>query len=266
VGLYINKKGQPNVYKNNDGLSTTNQDYIRRNYFKELLHEQQKTNRELTNTIAELQSQYRQHKKTQSSQWNSVKRQIHYLNVSNQQQTEIDGKILQQLDTLDVKNTDLQQALSEESLLTQSLLNQIERLSESNKEISDRLEKAEVANENLSQQLSEQNVLQKEVIEKIASQSALQNDVVEKLSNQEEFQTEVLKRLDSQEALTEKIFRQINHIRSILFERTNYLATKIEDGYKLTSSYVYKLMTGSEHPLTFTMIKDKKKEEENKLS
>ncbi|MDQ6597448.1 hypothetical protein E2K98_06635 [Bacillus salipaludis] len=71
---------------------------------------------------------------------------------------------------------------------------------------------------------------------------------------------QVLTRLDRQEALTEKILRQINHIRSILFERTNYLATKIEDGYKVTSTYVYKLMTGSEQPLTFLLRNDKKEE------
>ncbi|MBI0577134.1 hypothetical protein IEC97_07155 [Neobacillus cucumis] len=71
---------------------------------------------------------------------------------------------------------------------------------------------------------------------------------------------QVLTRLDRQEALTEKILRQINHIRSILFERTNYLATKIEDGYKVTSTYVYKLMTGSDQPLSFLLRNDKKEE------
>ena len=254
----MNKSDHPDVYKNKKNVSTSNQEYVRRNFLNDLLNEQQKTNHVLNETISELKSQYKQHKKTQNTKWKSVNRKIHYLNKSNQQHTETDNKILQQLDTLDEKNTDLI------SLLAESILKQINHLTQSNKEISNRIEKTEAAKEQLFTGLTEQRVFQKEVVDRLANHEEIQKAVIEKLAHQEEFQTEVLRRLDSQEALTEKIFRQINHIRSILFERTNDLATKIEDGYKLTSTYVYKLMTGSDQPMTFTMIKDKKKKEENK--
>lgn len=98
------------------------------------------------------------------------------------------------------------------------------------------------------------------IIHLLKKQEELQNQLSEKVSKQEEFQTEVLKRLDQQEALTEKIYRQLNHIRSILFERTNYLAEKIDEGYKITSSYVYKLMTGKDQPITFYLMNHKKGE------
>ena len=258
MGLYVNKSDHPDVYTNKKNVSTSNKEYVRRNFLNDLLNEQQKTNHVLNETINELKSQYKQHKKTQNTKWKSVNRKIHYLNKSNQQHTETDNKILQQLDTLDEKNTDLI------SLLAESILKQINHLTQSNKEISNRIEKTEAAKEQLFMGLTEQRVFQKEVVDRLANHEEIQKAVIEKLAHQEEFQTEVLRRLDSQEALTEKIFRQINHIRSILFERTNDLATKIEDGYKLTSTYVYKLMTGSDHPMTFTMIKDKKKKEENK--
>ena len=251
----MNKSDHPDVYKNKKNVSTSNKEYVRRNFLNDLLNEQQKTNHVLNETINELKSQYKQHKKTQNTKWKSVNRKIHYLNKSNQQHTETDNKILQQLDTLDEKNTDLI------SLLAESILKQINHLTQSNKEISNRIEKTEAAKEQLFMGLTEQRVFQKEVVDRLANHEEIQKAVIEKLAHQEEFQTEVLRRLDSQEALTEKIFRQINHIRSILFERTNDLATKIEDGYKLTSTYVYKLMTGSDQPMTFTMIKDKKKEE-----
>lgn len=91
----------------------------------------------------------------------------------------------------------------------------------------------------------------------ITAQMELQKQLSEKFLNQEEFQVSVLNRLDRQEALTEKISRQLNHIRSILFERTNYLAQKMNEGYKLTSSYVYNLMTGSDQPLTFYRLNKK---------
>lgn len=98
------------------------------------------------------------------------------------------------------------------------------------------------------------------IIHLLKTQEELQKQLSEKISKQEEFQTGVLTRLDQQEALTEKIFRQLNHIRSILFERTNYLAEKIDEGYKITSSYVYNLMTGSDQPLTFYLMNNKKGE------
>jgi hypothetical protein len=101
------------------------------------------------------------------------------------------------------------------------------------------------------------------IIHLLKIQEELQRQLSEKISKQEEFQTGVLTRLDQQEALTEKIARQLNHIRSILFERTNYLAEKIDEGYKITSSYVYNLMTGSDQPITFYLMNNKKGEKQN---
>jgi vacuolar-type H+-ATPase subunit I/STV1 len=100
------------------------------------------------------------------------------------------------------------------------------------------------------------------IIHLLKTQEDLQKQLSEKISKQEEFQTGVLTRLDQQEALTEKISRQLNHIRSILFERTNYLAEKIDEGYKITSSYVYNLMTGSDQPITFYLMNNKKGEKQ----
>lgn len=95
------------------------------------------------------------------------------------------------------------------------------------------------------------------------AQLELQKEAAEKMTNQVHFQSGVLQRLDNQDALIDKISRQLNHIRSIIFERTNYLAAKIDDGYKVTSSYVYKLMTSSDQPLTFFLMNHKKEENQN---
>lgn len=146
------------------------------------------------------------------------------------------------------RNEQLEVMLKKERLLKESIIEQIHHLSDSNRGMASRLEKNEEANEQLSLQLNEQLELQKEV--------------ADKLSNHEEIQAGVLKRLDHQEVLTEKISRQLNHIRSILFERTNHLAMKLEGGYKLTSSYVYKLMTGSDQPLTFSLMNTNKEKQQ----
>jgi len=147
-------------------------------------------------------------------------------------------------------NEALKQALAELSVRysqqEESKVSQWTQIDTHLKDLRHRLEKNEEVNQQLVLQMNEQLELQK-----IAA---------EKLEKQEDFQEGVLKRLDNQEALLDKLGRQINHIRSILFERTNYLAAKIDDGYKITSSYIYKLMTGSEQPLTFFLINHKKEE------
>lgn len=147
-------------------------------------------------------------------------------------------------------NVALKKALSDLGLQSQHQeeiqINQWHNVADQLIDLKTRLERYEDANHQLVVQMNEQFELQKEV--------------AEKMTKQEAFQGGVLQRLDTQEALMDKISRQIQHIRSILFERTNYLATKIDDGYKITSSYVYKLMTGSDQPLTFFLMNPKKEE------
>ncbi|WP_428909562.1 hypothetical protein [Niallia sp. Krafla_26] len=242
MSLYINNQ-HSNVYKNKNQIGTNNQTYIRHNVLKDLLDEQKKANQELSHTLTQLQSQYKKQQKAQKARWNYIH---HQLNESQQHQAKKDTEISQQLGNLNKKSADLQQTILQGTVKTESILEQIHHIQESNREISQRLEKTEGESKRISRKLEEQQELQK--------------GVIEKLGGQEEFQSDVLKRLDSQEALTEKILRQINHIRSILFERTNYLATKIEDGYQLTSTYVYQLMTGTDQPLTFSMLKNKEKQ------
>jgi hypothetical protein len=157
-------------------------------------------------------------------------RTIEYENVQAIQWDDLSDQ-LNELKTHTLKNSEF------ESLVIQWL-----------KTLDERMEKYEYANQQLHTQFNEQYMLQKQMSEK--------------LTGQEEFQSGVISRLDKQEALTEKISRQINHIRSILFERTNYLAEKVDEGFKLTSSYVYNLMTGSDQPISFYLLN--KKEEKQK--
>ena len=90
----------------------------------------------------------------------------------------------------------------------------------------------------------------------------MQNQLSQQISKQADTQLEVLNRLENQEALTEKILRQIDYFRATLFERTNYLAEKIDTGYNYAVSYVSKLMTGTDQSpmkLVITKEKDNKK-------
>lgn len=248
MGLYINNRKHPDVFKSKHPIHAPNQSYTRKNFVTELVNEQQLLNEALKRSLADLKLRSMAQEKWHVDQLHRVDSRLNDLLKSSQDHQNMENQIYESLRIISEKNVHLQTTIDNESLFKQEMINKVHQLGETLQDITSRLEQQEKANQQLSLQLDEQLALQKESVEKMNDQGAFQEDV--------------LKRLDNQEALTEKISRQLNHIRSILFERTNYLATKIEAGYKVTSSYIYKLMTGSDAPLTFFMMNEKK--EENK--
>ena len=90
------------------------------------------------------------------------------------------------------------------------------------------------------QMLEDEHVVSQEFKEQIAKQILQQEDV----------QQAFMSRLDNQEGMTEKMVRQLDHLRSMLYERTNFLTEKIENSYTMTTSYLAKLLTSSEQPMT----------------
>lgn len=247
MGLFINHDHQPDVYKNQENVPSPNQGVVKYNSITELINEQQKANQELIKSISELKSRYEKQEVSQNGHWKQVQHQMNDLKISQYQRENFEDQLVKRLDILDGKSSQLQKQVESESALTESILEEINNLSETDKEISKRLKENEVSNQILSTQLNEQMDMHKEI--------------TNQLSQQEEHHVKVLRRLDEQEAITEKISRQLNHIRSIIFERTNHIAIKLEDGYKLTASHVYKLMHGTDEPLNFSLMNQRKEEQ-----
>jgi hypothetical protein len=250
MGVFINKGEHPEVFKTKGKINEPNQGFLKTDYVSELVKEQKEANSLLNQSIQELKNLYQQQENTHSSQWREIGNQLNELSESNLIHEKFESLVKEWLTNLNEKNRRLQALQENESLLKQQMIEQINIVSQSNQEIVDRMGKYESSNDQLALIINEQ--------------LDLQNQMSDQFSRQEDIQNEVLSRLDKQEALTEKILRQINHIRSILFERTNYLAGKIENGYKVTSTYVYKLMTGSDQSLTFSMINPKNSDNQKK--
>ena len=246
MGLFINKQAHPNLYKNNSQLAASNQVESRQDFLTELMKEQQKANIALNQALAELQTRYQQQTDAQTTHWKQVDYQLIDLKNSTIRQQKFENEMVTNLHSIHEKNVQLEAKVEKETQEKETLTAQINQISKTCDSIADRLDKNEETQQQLAMQMKEQLEMQKQA--------------AEKLTKQEEIHGGMLKRLDNQEALLDKFSRQLNHIRSILFERTNYLAGKIDDGYKLTSSYVYKLMTGSEQPLTFFLMNQKKEE------
>ncbi|PLS07191.1 hypothetical protein [Neobacillus cucumis] len=251
MGLYINKKAHPSLFKNSSQLAAPNQVESRQDFLTELMKEQQKANHALNQALTDLQKRYQQQTEDQNSQWKQVDYQLNDLKNSTLRQHKFENEIVTNLHSLHEKNIQLEAMVEKETHARESLTSQISQISKTCDSIAIRLEKNEEAQQQIANQMKKQ--------------LEMQEQAAEKLTKQEEIHGGMLERLDQQDALLDKLARQVNQIRSILFERTNYLAGKIEEGYKLTSSYVYKLMTGSEQPLTFFLMNQKKDDNQERV-
>ncbi|MBS4174868.1 hypothetical protein [Bacillus sp. FJAT-49736] len=246
MGLFINKNDHPEVFHNPGNIHESNQGLAKIDYLSEVIKGQKEAYESLQVSFHDLKHLHQQQESNQIHQWKDIGGQLKELQENHQQQKEFECHVMEWLIKLDNENRKLQGMIENEDQLKQKMIEQIHIVSQSNLELMTRLAQYESSNQALAQKINEQ-------LERHQQMS-------EQFSRQEDIQNELLTRLDNQEALTEKILRQINHIRSILFERTNYLAEKIENGYKITSSYVYKLMTGSDKPLTLLMMNQKEEE------
>ncbi|WP_430788029.1 hypothetical protein VBD025_18020 [Virgibacillus flavescens] len=229
MSLYINHGKHDNIFKNQDKLNEPNQSYFKREYFAELVKNQLEVNQSLQNSIYGLKTIIDANERTQSTKWNEINTRLTDLKEINLRHDHQQRYLVDQVNKIETDNKNLQKNLEENRLSDQEILEQIEKLSKSNLEIVNQLENYYKDNQEFFQLMEDQQEVQKQMAEQI--------------TKQEVDQEKVLSRIENQEALMEKITRQIDYFRSILFERTNYLAEKIENGYHNTSSYVTKLIS-----------------------
>lgn len=242
MGLFINNNEHPNVYKNKEEIATQNQSEYKFNFLTELVREQRDANDSLHHSFRDLIMLYEQQGNAHTDQLMELGNHLNELRVISGEHERFEHNVIDMLSKLD-KGYEV--VLENDDKLREELFEQISVIGKTNEEIVSRLEKYDTANEQLAKKLSEQLEMQKQLAERVDQQEGKQDAVSSRLENQE--------------ALTEKILREIHHIRTILFERTSYLAEKIENGYKATSSYIYKLISGSEKQLTLVKNKEPEK-------
>lgn len=241
VGLFINNREHPEVFKNNKKIRAQNQKIFKVDYLSELIIQQREANEALTHSFLDLKILYEQQGKTNTKQWTEIGNQLDELRDIHLKHEKFERDVIEWLSKVNDKS---EKEKEDELALKQEWLKQMRKLIEMNGEILHRLKKSESVNEQLALKMKEQMELQKHM--------------KDELSEQKEIQGQVSSRLENQEALTEKMLREINHLRSVLFERASFLAERIENGFKLTSAYVYRLMHGNDHSLTMLMNPEKK--------
>jgi hypothetical protein len=246
MGLFINNDKHPDVYKNNDHIFEKNQLVYKRDHVSELREEQQKANESLQQSFDEMKNLFAKQAQKQAYHWRYFGNRLYELKKVTLKQEKAEGHVMDWLKKLDEQNTKLQLTFEKDQFVKEEFVSSIENLNHSSQEVVKRLDYLGMENEQISLKVNEQLDLQKQMSQQIFTQEEKQNDVLE--------------RLDNQEALTEKILRQIDHFRAVLFERTNFLAEKLDTSYNYTASYFTKLMNGNESKTHF--INQAKRESE----
>lgn len=176
------------------------------------------------------------------------------------------------------KNDPVDEMMKEQQLANEALqrsLGEMETVLKKQEQIqSSRLSKLNLQLTKLSEQHSQHEDHESRIVEwlekhetkngelegTLKQQLDLQKQVVEQLGNQGQLNEEIVNRMENQEALSEKIIRQVDFLRSVLFERSHFLAEKIESGYLHTTSYINKFLTRSEPQVEESEVKEKSKE------
>ncbi len=249
MGLFINNDKHPDVFKNNEQIIDSNQGFFRKSHTADLIEEQQLANEALQKSLSELKDLYHKQSNRQTRQFKFLHNGISEQKKLNFQHEKVDNQVLSWLEKLDEKNSTLQMTIKDEVVFKQEMKHYMDTLNHSNSEVVSKLDKYGLANEQLNL--------------KVEEQLDMQNQLSQQIFKQADNQLAVLNRLENQEALTEKILRQIDYFRTTLFERTNYLAGKIDTGYNYAASYFTKLMPGTNQSLTHLLIKQKDTKEKD---
>lgn len=245
MGLFINSDRYPDVFNNKESMIEPNQVVYRTDLVTEWLSEQRRAQESLNNRLTDFEKQTRQQNHTYMNQGRMITHRFEELTKNNARHQRFEMDVLASIKKLNTKNNTIQTLLTNGRSLNMEFITQMNRLNESSKEITEQLGNFDVINEHFSKSMAAQNT----------NYEQLEQQII-KLENA---QAALLSRFDRQEGLIEKVVRQVDHIRSVIFERSHFIVGKIEKMNKLTSSHRAKRKTGSERSIKLQKIEEEQK-------
>ncbi|CAM5193725.1 putative protein OS=Ureibacillus acetophenoni OX=614649 GN=SAMN05877842_10643 PE=4 SV=1 [Ureibacillus acetophenoni] len=264
MGLFINKKQHPEVYKNKGALIEPNQVEYCINAFTEFVKDQKASNKNIKKAIEDINKNQDKYQLQQNRQWRELEHRVLELKRLHQQHEKVEKQFVSWLQRLENKQDGLQEMIQVDQQQNKEVLTQLQNLSTSQRELFNQLSRLDEAKMLINQQLELITSFRNEVIDqmqhvnvsndliltRIDEQIVLQHEVADKVTKLEETQQEVVNRVDGQEGIIDKIVHQIDHVRFILFERTNFLEERMEKLYQQAVSYFQKLKNTIKQPAT----------------
>ncbi len=255
MGLFINKKQHPDVYKTHGAIIEPNQVEYCINTFTEFVKEQKASNKSMNTAIDTISSTQNKHYSQQKRQLDELEHRIYELKTFHREHERVEKQIVTWLQKLESKQESLQKIMQNDQQDKKELFAQIENLTRSQQEvisqiddlgktkviINQRLEMLSNFRDEVMDQFQLVNASNEQMLNKMDEQTNIQNEIAGKITNIEETQLEVIHRVDGQEGIIEKIIHQIDNVRFILFERTSFLEEKIEYLYEQAVAYIQKI-------------------------
>lgn len=246
MGLFINEKGHPNVFKNNEDIKNRNQEHFKIDPLVEWIKEQKEATESANRQLNVMKNLLKEQKNAQSNQMRSIRNQLLELRENDFRRESFEKDAKKSFSTLEEKNRMFLENVRHQRNLNRDFNEQVNDIRQSNYEIANRLETITTANEEVLLKMNEQMDHQQQISEQISKHGDVQKDVIG--------------RLDNQEGLLEKVVRQLDNLRTILYERTNFLTGKIEGSNSMTSTFISKLLNGQEQNPARFMVNQKQEE------
>lgn len=156
-------------------------------------------------------------------------------------------KILEQVSCQEAATQALSRKFDKFEAFSEEAVTNFKAQEEMKAELSKKLDVQEVFHNTVMERLDQQFAsFSEEAEKKIKTQEQLKEELSNKLSEQEQASKSIMERLHRQEAITEKISRQLDHLKSIVYERASHLTERFEKSLKQLSKPVHSFFVSQE--------------------
>jgi len=272
MSIYFNHDYQSEIFSNHE-IKGCNQPIYKIDYLSQILSEQKKSAEDLHENIQKLKKHLKRNDWLKSNQLSQLESSIHEVREQNtkqnvytseqlkfihQQVKDLEEHLFKSLEENEYQIREMKnslQLLEAEQWKREQFEEMISRSIQSMKvelqekldlllqqqrwnHVENNLERLTSEVKQVNHHLENQSLSQAGILERVSEIKNTQATLVQKAVEQRELYEDINNRFKQQEAISDKTMRQIDNLRSILYERTNFLAEKISDGMQVILQFL----------------------------
>lgn len=162
-------------------------------------------------------------------------------------QEQVNQKIFEQVSCQEAATQALSRKFDKFEAFSEEALSNFKAQEEMKAELSKKLDVQEVFHTTVMERLDQQFAsFSEEAEKKFKTQEQLKEELNKKLQEQEQASKSIMERLHRQEAITEKISRQLDHLKTVVYERASHLTDRFEKSIKQLAKPVHSFFVSQE--------------------
>ncbi|WP_264739237.1 hypothetical protein [Cytobacillus firmus] len=159
----------------------------------------------------------------------------------------VNQKILEQVSCQEAATQALSRKFDKFDAFSEEAVSNFKAQEEMKAELSKKLDVQEVFHNTVMERLEQQfAAFSEEAEKKFKTQEQMKEELNKKLGVQEQASNSIMERLNRQEAITEKISRQLDNLKSVVYERASHLSERFEKSFKLLAKPVHSFFVHQE--------------------